>query len=230
MRSMSYLQYIDYGDSTWQMSIISLHGFPSIRSKQNRELAENISKILKKRVRVVLYPGLSCEGTFSFTKTLDSLVNEFPSLSEQKSVQILGHSWGGFCALVLASKFPEQIKKMVLLSPLLKFSTDLSQLTEWFSQTIDSNSMIHTLPAEQLAKEFIEIATKFPTEKVISQISPEIEISLLQARADHITPTAIAEEMKNNFKGKFSYQLVDQDHSFLIDRPKLSDNLAKYFN
>lgn len=226
---MSYLQYIDYGSRSWPLKIVSLHGFPSIRSKQNRELAENLAKLTQQRVRVVLYPGVSCEGIFSFKKTLEALINEFSILTENSRVGLLGHSWGGFCSIVLASIYSTQISKMVLMSPLLKFSKESNQLRDFFLQAINSSSSIRTLPVDQLAKEFIEIAQEFPAENVIASISPEIDIVLLQARRDEITPTAIAEEMKNHFKGKFQYELVDQDHSFLIDRPKLSDKLAQYF-
>src|SRR6478672_9105527 len=116
-----YLQFIDYGDSSAPLKVVSLHGFPSVRSKQNRELAQGIADALNCRVRVILYPGLSSDGLFSFSKTIDALLAEFPSLIEpENKINLLGHSFGGFAAILLAATYPKLIKKMVLLSPLLR--------------------------------------------------------------------------------------------------------------
>lgn len=230
--AMRNLQYIDFGHSSWPLSVVSLHGFPSVRSQQNRELAENISRILQKRVRVVLYPGLSCEGEFSFEQTLKWLMKEFPELIEQyrnSKIQLLGHSWGGFCALALAQKFPEMISKIVLLSPLLQFNAKSSQVRPFFEKILSDNPQLRTVSADELAGEFASLAKRFPPQQLISSLDPKIEIDFLQARSDEITPTAVAEEMRAHFRGKLIFELVDQDHSFLIDRPKLSQKIAELF-
>lgn len=226
---MSYLRFIDYGKSEWPLGVISFHGFPGIRSKQNREIAEGISNHLSRRARVVLYPGLSAEGEFSFTKTIDALINEFPALVEEKKIDVLGHSFGGFNSLLMASKYPEFINRLALLSPLLKFASTVPQAISFFKNIVTVNSGINTRSAEDLGHEFQQLSLKYKVEDIIANIDPKIKIEMLQARNDQITPTAVAEEFQKYFKGDFKFKLVDQDHSFLTDRPELAKEIANFF-
>lgn len=227
---MQYLKYIDYGDSASPLKVISLHGFPSIRSKQNREIAKGIADELGCRVRVVLYPGLSTSGIFSFKKTIKALVEEFPALTEGKPVGVLGHSFGGFCAILLTANFPKLINQLVLLSPLLRFNSSVSDVTGFFTAILsDSSSEVQTLTPSQLAGEFNELSKEYAVEQLIASFEPHLKVKFMQARNDGVTPTAIAKEFRKSFKSDFDFELVDQDHSFLIERPALAKKIAEFF-
>ncbi len=236
---MQYLEHIDYGDPKAPLKVISLHGFPSIRSKQNRELAQGVADELGCRVRVVLYPGLSTSGLFSFKKTIDALLNEFPAIiaddSKEKieptKVGLLGHSFGGFCALLLAAKFPQLIERVVLLSPLLKFNSSINDVAGFFKSILgtNQNQEVNTLSPVELGQEFHDLSKQYSVEKLISELDPKLKIEMLQARVDGVTPTQTAEEFRQHFKCDFKFELVDQDHSFLIDRPQLAKKIAAYF-
>lgn len=230
---MGYLQFVDYGSSDAPLRVVSLHGFPSIRSVQNRELAANISKELSCRVRVVLYPGLSCPGVFSFKKAIKAMLEEFPALVDSDGVSskidLLGHSFGGFCAILLASKFPTLVRRMTLLSPLLRFSASPPEVTHFFNTLLSTSSGIDTLSSQELAGEFYDLAKEYQVENLIAKLAPDLEVKFMQARKDTITPTTTAEQFRHYFKCKFAFELVDQDHSFLSDRSALSHEIAAFF-
>lgn len=233
---MQYLQHIDYGDQAAPLKVISLHGFPSIRSKQNRELAQGIADALKCRVRVVLYPGLSSPGIFSFKKTIIALIKEFPALITDRSrattekIDLLGHSFGGFCAILLAAKFPKLVKRVVLLSPLLRFNPSVTDVTGFFKGllSVGIGDEVKTLAPEVLAEEFKDLSEDYSVKELIHELDPKLKLKFMQARIDNVTPTQMAEDFRQYFKCEFDYELVDQDHSFLIDRPGLSLKIADY--
>lgn len=224
---MGYLQYIDYGNSSSPLKVVSLHGFPGVRSKQNREIAQGIADALSCRVRVVLYPGLSTEGKFSFERTIDALLKEFPNIAEHR-IDLVGHSFGGFSAILLASRYPQLVHKLVLLSPLLKFASTADQALSFFKNIITSNDGISTESPEDLAMEFEELSKGFNVAQLVAELSPSMPVKFMQARTDTITPTVIAEDLRKYFRGKIDYELVEQDHSFLLDRPTLAKKIAEF--
>lgn len=233
---MTYLQFIDYGDKSSTLKVISLHGFPSVRSKQNREIAQGIADELQCRVRVVLYPGLSCSGLFSFKKTIEAMVTQFPELTADEGkvsqkIDLLGHSFGGFAALLLAAEYPQLVRRMVLLSPLLKFSPSASDVSAFFRNILstNSNASLNTLTPDELGQEFHDLSKIYQTEKSIERLDPKLKVKLMQARGDTVTPTAIAEEFRRHFKCDLNFELVEQDHSFLVDRLALSKQIAQFF-
>ncbi len=65
--------------------------------------------------------GRSGRGGYS----LDAFINDIEVLREDlgaRQVVLLGHGWGGYCALVYAARYPERIDALILLSPIPSFT------------------------------------------------------------------------------------------------------------
>ncbi|MBK65086.1 MAG: hypothetical protein CMB47_06155 [Euryarchaeota archaeon] len=76
--------------------------------------------------RKVICPHYLCysgtdywKGEGEINPWLDYLAAESLLMSEDKSIDIIGHSYGGFIALKLAKKYPERIRKIAIHEPIL---------------------------------------------------------------------------------------------------------------
>jgi pimeloyl-ACP methyl ester carboxylesterase len=210
---------------------VFLHGFPALHSKQNREIAEVAAKNLERETHLLFYTGLGfAPGEFRFQKCLSDVATYFAELIEKRpkvKIDIVGHSWGGYLALQMATRFAPQIRRMVLMSPLLMFSAiDLG--VEILDDYARNNPMLTLGDPEELAVDFTEIGSSMPAAELIGAVSEAIEILFLQARNDDITPTRFALNMIDDFKRRPLLEIVDTDHSFIVDRPRLSQRIAAF--
>jgi len=203
---------------------ISLHGFPAVRSQQNRFYADLVAKDLSRDCTVLLYDGLGFSpGVFSFKETLkevDAYFSKF-ELAKDEKVDLLGHSWGGFLSLYLTSRYPERIGRLVLMSPLLEFGQAAQSRVE-LEKTAASNPQLKL--ADKLAEDFEWVGRTHPTAPMIQAIPESVKVTFLQAQSDQITPAQIAQAMLKNFKVAPVFELLDTDHSFIENR---SQNAAK---
>ncbi len=210
---MKVLEYGSEGQAT-----LFLHGFPGVRSKQNKDLAEKASR-LGRRCYVPLYAGLGqAEGEFSFLKCRAQVQMFFGELlSKNESVEIVGHSWGGYLALGLTAGAPARVGRLVLMSPLLHFFTlDLAQ--QAFRLTARENANLSLGVTDELAREFHALGNKDRAEDLARSISSETQVSIFQAATDDTTPVSYAENLVNQFRVRPRYELVATDHSFLVNR------------
>jgi len=119
-------------------AIVLLHGFPADTTK-NEDIAESIRAELGADVYIPHQPGLGdCPGTFSFEGALlamEELLADIVTRHDYRSIVLLGHSWGGFIALHLATKAVHPNIRLVLLSPLFVFpaSDDIRGILEDFA-------------------------------------------------------------------------------------------------
>ncbi len=196
-----------------------LHGFPGVRSKQNRDLAERAATEKSRRSYVPLYTGLGhSDGEFSFLKCRDE-IGELAEklLAQNKSIDLVGHSWGGYLSLGLAAAHGARIERLVLMSPLIWFFTkDICQ--QAFSLTGKENAHIHLGNTDDRAHEFFKLGNAHLANDYARQISLTTDVSLFQAAADDTTPVSYAEGLVNQFKKRPRYETVATDHSFLISR------------
>lgn len=212
---------------------ISLHGFPAIRSKQNLEIAKRISERTGRRVDALLYSGLGrAPGVFSysqcFQETRDYVMGLFER-GEADNIDLVGHSWGGYQALRLAAELGSRVRKLVLISPLLHFRQS-EKVIERYKQYMAEHPEITTLEPSDLHRDYLHVAGEASPESLISRLSEAIEVLILQAMSDEVTPAATAEKMLALFPRHPLYELVDNDHSFLRDRPQVSDRIAAFLD
>ncbi|GEM_PF-2287382 len=217
--------------------VIFLHGFPSLRSKQNRELAEIVSRENSCEVLLPLYSGLGfSEGRFTFSGCMDQVVDWATSLMRQRlnqgwkgRVQLVGHSWGGFLSLRLAqiSEIKASLNRMVLMSPLVHFA-QAGDVARAFAQMTARTELRLDLPEiDILAHDFSKVGQAYPAQRLIENLSPDLEVSYLQAKVDQMTPVESANGMRGSFRCHLDFRLVDQDHSFLTDRANLGVEIAR---
>lgn len=211
------MMHVEFGESG--QATLFLHGFPGVRSKQNRDLAMKASSYGPRRSYVPLYDGLGqAPGTFSFLKCRSD-VEAFASklLQDNASIDLVGHSWGGYLALGLASRHQKKIRRLVLMSPLLHFFT-LDLARQAFRLTAQDQPALSLGDTDALAKEFHALGTRETAEDFARSISTETSVSIFQAADDTTTPPSYAQNLVNCFALRPSYEEVATDHSFLFRR------------
>jgi esterase/lipase len=207
-----------------------LHGFPSIRSRQNRDIAEATARETGGRADVLLYDGLGFSpGVFSFERCLSDVRAFVKNMVESgvEKFDLVGHSWGGFLSLVLASEFRKHVRRMVLMSPLLSFTT-AEHARPWFEETFEDNPHIRLGNIGQLATEFERLGKKYPLQNLLSKFPETVDALFLQAENDDVTPSSIAKSSLAFFSKTPLFELADTDHSFLINRPAMTDRIARF--
>lgn len=226
------MEILSYGEDRQEGPLtLVLHGFPGIRSKQNREIAETIASRTAAPVRLVLYAGLGhAPGVFSFQTCVEQVRSYFADLIQESAtrpVNLVGHSWGGFLSLVLAREFPEHVRRVALMSPLLQFfdeTTMAGALQEYQKQY----SFLRLEEPSSLAREFVQVGKALAPENLIRALSDSIEILFLQASDDPITPPSVAESHLPFFVRQPDYRVVTNDHSFLSRRVEVATDIASF--
>jgi pimeloyl-ACP methyl ester carboxylesterase len=214
---------VEYGDSQGptQPLLVFLHGFPGLRSKQNRDLAEQAANGVSGKSFVALYSGLGqAPGQFSFSGCLLDVRGFFHDLMTKwpdRQFTLVGHSWGGLMALILASEFPSRIHSLVLLSPLLDFKGENGQGIgrEEFIEMGREHPEISFGGADFLSADFDNLGKQIDIPAVIEKIPAQTQILFLQAKNDKITPESVAKQLLPHFRATVSYREIEVDHSFL---------------
>lgn len=210
--------------------VVSLHGLPGVRSRQNRLIAERIAALTQKPTHVLFYRGLGeAPGVFSCAgSVLDvRLFFEERFASGVTTVDLIGHSFGGFLSLLVGHLYPNRVRRIVLLSPLVQFfEPDLSAR---FFQDLKSNyPHFGWDEGVNLAQEFHRLGEQYPPIRLIQSLSRNLEVLYLQAKDDDITPVFAAEEARRFFSCQLDFRLVDQDHAFLSNREELASTIAAF--
>jgi pimeloyl-ACP methyl ester carboxylesterase len=207
-----------------------LHGFPGIRSRQNRDLAEALAERTGRPSHLFLYAGLSqVEGQFSFRECLAGVHAGVERILGQGEfeIDVVGHSWGGFLALTLMDRHPQRIRRAVLMSPLLEFAAE-ALCERAFAEMARENPQISIGDPLGLAKEFKGVSLDFPTDTLISSISEKTRLLILQSREDEITPASVAAGFLPRFRQQPLFEIVETDHSFLGDRAWLANRIGDF--
>lgn len=213
------MQILKFGAADAQGPVmLFLHGFPGLRSKQNRDFAEKAVQALGGRAYVPLYAGLGqAEGVFKFSTCLTKIrafVAELLQHEIGREIYVAGHSWGGLLSLLIASEHPERVTKVALLSPLLDFAA-MGDIRHGFAEERLKHPSLSFGTVDDLAEDFDELAATVDVRGAIAAIPAETEVLFLQADGDPITPTSSAELMLKSFKRAPEFKLVNVDHSFL---------------
>lgn len=209
--------------------VLFFPGFPGIRSRQNREIAQGVADLAGLRCDVALYDGLGhAPGQFSFESCLADVLNSMKELRQSglQDVFLVGHSWGGYLSLAISSENHGWVRGLVLMSPLLHMlPSDVT--VPYFEDHQRTNPEISTVPARELGREFERLQDTRPSGSFIRKLARDLPVLFLQSKDDTITPAKYALEAKSDFPKSIDLRLVDNDHSFLSDRPELARQIAR---
>lgn len=224
---MKFLEFKGEGVAVKPITVF-LHGFPGVRSKQNRDIAESVAKTTGRLCYVPLYPGLGfSEGEFSF-RACQKIVAEFVAemLKRHGQIDLVGHSWGGYQSLALAAAHGQKIGHVVLMSPLLHFF-DARVAGDSFAETASNNPQLQLGNTEELAKEFVGVGTSTLATDLAKQIDPLTKVTILQAKTDDVTPASHAEALLSRFNELPIYKVIDTDHSFVLNREFATEEIIR---
>ncbi|MEK7358149.1 MAG: alpha/beta hydrolase [Bdellovibrionota bacterium] len=218
---------LEFGPSN-TTPILFLHGFPGVRSRQNRDIAERVSSFTGRRSIVFLYDGLGqAPGEFSFDRCMADVEKAFVEISSQSRapIDLVGHSWGGFMAIRLTGHHGEKVRRLVLMSPLLRFF-DQATCEKSFAETARDNSALNLGDLTVRAREFVAIGAANPYREILSKIPVHVETTILQAADDQVTPGSVSKDAPSFIPGKSSFEIRETDHSFLLDRDGTVERIA----
>ena len=199
---------------------VFLHGFPAVRSIQNRDIAKQTSEVSGRHVFLPLYRGLGfSEGEFSFRECredVEAFVGDL--IARYGTIDLVGHSWGGYLSLGLSAKHGAKVRRLVLMSPLLNFfNVDIAD--ESFKGTAKDNPQLNLGRIEDRSREFVEVGEDTPAALLAARVDAKTEVFILQSATDQVTPPTYAEALLSHFQRPPTYETIDTDHSFLVDRP-----------
>ncbi len=225
------MEILKYGPKEGSVVNISLHGFPGVHSKQNREIAEVVAQVTGHRTEVFLYSGLGvAPGTFSFRnciREVESRIDEILNESTATKIRLIGHSWGGYLALRMACIYASRLEKLVLMSPLLEFPGE-EAAREGLKAYQRDYPFLNLGDIEKLALELSTVASENSPYDLVASLPKELVVLFLQAKNDEITPEANALKALEYFKRPPVFELVETDHSFVENRPRIARRIAEF--
>ena len=223
--------HIDFGPQTnIHHIVLILHGLPGIRSRQNRDLAEQLNMQFGLSTRVIIYPGLGVsQGPFSFAKSvheLETQIEELQKNNPQIKIHLIGHSFGGYLSLRMLQKFPHAVQSLFLMSPLV-FELSRRQLEHLGNEIRTSHPTIQFPNIDELFPDYEKNNQLCPVENFKKPPFEQTPIYMIQAKEDQITPTITAQQFVNGTH--IQYYEILQDHSFLQDRAEILTHIKKFY-
>lgn len=212
--------------------VIMFHGLPGIKSKQNQDLAAHINAQTQRAVLLPFGEGLGINpGMFTFTKELQhkgKLIESF-GLQAHPHLTLIGHSWGGLQALLLAAQQEKKtqgpIKQVILMSPLMG-TMPRTEMDQILTTLAADHPEVNFAPRPELLDDSENYSYTF-MEATIPKIPADIHITYLQAADDPITPAKRAKGLLPLFKTRPDYTELDCDHQFLVNRHLLFAAILK---
>ncbi len=224
------MKSLTYAAGGVQPPIVFLHGIPGIRSKQNRDIAEVVARETKRECFLPLYAGLGhAPGTFSFQGCKRDVLEYVESVLDETTgpIDLVGHSWGGFLSILVSAKYSPRVRRLALMSPLVEFQK--ARLSgPAFAAMARSNPELMLEDPAVLDREFLEIHANDPIDRLIASLPVAMEVLILQAEKDEITPAESLLEKAALFKKSPVVEMIATDHSFVIGRESIAARLARF--
>jgi len=194
--------YTDEG--TGPETIIFIHGLGSSLASWQRNIA-----VLKEDYRCVALdlPGYGKSGKgvlpFSMEFYADVLANLIHYLGLEKAI-LAGHSMGGQISMVMALKYPEMVKSLVLIDP-AGFETFNEGEKKWFRQVM-TPELIKLTPVQQIRANVVSNFYDMPPE---AEYMITDRIALRDAKDFDAYCYAVAQNV---------HAMVDQPVNHLLDK------------
>jgi len=206
-------------------SVLMLHGFPGEPVEDlNKEKNIDIAKQLNlEGYNVFLYHyeglGLNRDGIFSFSSSASEAIEVAKIVIEKskKRIIIIGHSWGGYLAILINSLLKEKIYKTILLSPFI-FLPKRSQLKEILENLLCSipHQMAKGVKSNNLTDDLLTLDFEYFKQK--EQMLSELKnITILHAIEDHEVPLQ-SSKLLIECNPSITLLEVETDHGFKVSR------------
>lgn len=217
-------------ESAEQGTALFLHGFPGAIGDRNIDLANAVSQEAKIRCFLPHYQGLGeSSGRFSFSQSVGDVMafsEDFFVKNQAQDIIVVGHSWGGFLALNLLSRFPETFKRLILLSPLLEIPNE-DQISRLVPLLFSKNRGTFVAQTEEaLVSDFQLARESYSPLKLLSE-SVQEKITIIQASHDDEIPADSNRLLVRTRLPRARYFEVDQDHRFQKNRAAIKSLLIQ---
>jgi hypothetical protein len=115
------------------------------------------------------------------------------------------------------------------MSPLLEFQT--ARLSgPAFEMMARQNPELVLAESAVLDREFLEMAVSDPVDRLIGGLPESLDVLLLQAEKDEITPASAMNAKLPLFVKRPQVEMIATDHSFVIGREVISARIARFLS
>ena len=144
-------------------------------------------------------------------------------------IYVGGHSVGGLDAVLLAAEHPDEVKKLVLISPALTTYHELAELLygDMLTEVLENHRV--PLGSFNVGQAMLEETAKINGFETASHIQPEA--LLIHGRMDRDTPAYNSVMLKKIWGERAVLRLIEgADHCYQSDEANrlLSDSIAEY--
>lgn len=144
-------------------------------------------------------------------------------------IYVGGHSVGGLDAVLLAAEHPDEVKKLVLISPALTTYHELAELLygDMLTEVLENHRV--PLGSFNVGQAMLEETAKINGFETASHIQPEA--LLIHGRMDRDTPAYNSVMLKKIWGERAALRLIEgADHCYQSDEANrlLSDSIAEY--
>ncbi|MBO6503295.1 MAG: alpha/beta fold hydrolase [Kordiimonadaceae bacterium] len=224
-------------------TVVLLHGFPG--NEKNLDLAQALRRG-GFNVLFFHYRGAwGSEGIFSFGNVVDDVASALTFLRspevaaeyrvDQARLSLIGHSMGGFAALMAGAKDPA-VACVGALAPANLGNRPAASMTEealaGFAAYTDSLTMLNTESGQAVVDEMLDRNKEFDTRALAPKFS-ERPVMLLAGAQDAVLPPEIyhvplvsAYEMHSDIE--LTHAVLQGDHSFSWTRIELAQTVAEW--
>ena len=221
-------------------TVILLHGYPG--NEKNLDLAQALKR---SGINVFFcnYRGTwGSEGLFTIDNAIadvhrfiDYLQNLPPDNDlhvDVTKIWLVGHSFGGFFALIVGSQRSEIQRVVAIAPPNLALLLSIPEVREnpdgWLQ-----NSVV-TAPLNEFMAELLEKPSVYDSFAVAEKFTKR-DVLLIGAGRDEVLPpdkfhTPLVEEFTKHSSINFEHQIFHDDHSFSSHRIALSRSIVNWLN
>lgn len=226
------LYYKEYGNKDGQLVIFIHGGFTT-----NESYAKQFDLFLDKRMIFVDLPGcgnsrLESASSFSFRNAAQAVIELIETLSPDRKVILISHSYGGLVVKKILSQIPERIDKIVV------GSTNVQRSPLFWLYTRKLGCLILWLQnQERYMREGISWKCVCDTQKSawrnfdLNEVETNVKIPCLFLYAEHDI-REIRDSMKmwqKKLPNCTLYEIKKSGHNYFYDMPEFVNPVISYF-